>query len=570
MTAPQHPSTAPINTPDQLPTNRWYGGPYSFEPPAQQPLANSMYAAGTNDQISYRPQTINEAAEMNQLTQRIDQVERYQFQEGLTARFNQVSTARQLRNLQTEQAKDIKILEMRITVFGLQAKLIEKENEERTRLIKIEPRTQAEKLESAMKNRSLNRIASGDVSPDLTPVQGCIRAAQMDKLAKLLRSRVYIRGAEYILEAEDAEAWASKLRKDADATESEAESPVTRGRKLAPHQKLAAQHAQVSKAPDTQIEVEVLKTPVPVPETDNVTSIGQGWQPAYIKALPCVPAIELQVIPSHEGMHYFNRSFLLTQLGGTSWSPSFYHVPEPERSLLPDRGYFILEAVHEPLGPITPGAHGSLLTPILRLPEVNNPTTPKPESMQNAPLFVKHDDGYVYYGMYTFLRADRLDIERCDAVVPSHLKDFWAEQLTSTHRPKWVTEALQKHLLPQPTYTGPLPGHADEDQVNAGLSRHMTAMEAWQRDTHVKTAFLRPENILAAFSAPDTGAEMPGIRFWNMGLRCDGWDEGFYDMMVREEGIWKKNGSRDGEGERARKEEMMTMLRSRSKRPKKW
>ena len=106
--------------------------------------------------------------------------------------------------------------------------------------------------------------------------------------------------------------------------------------------------------------------------------------------------------------------------------------------------------------------------------------------------------------------------------------------------------------------------------MNAALSHHMTAMEAWQRDTHVKTAFLRPENILAAFNAPDTGAEMPGIRFWNMGLRCDGWDEGFYDMMVREEGIWKKNGSRDGEGERARKEEMMTMLRPRSKRPKKW
>lgn len=64
-------------------------------------------------------------------------------------------------------------------------------------------------------------------------------------------------------------------------------------------------------------------------------------------ALPHLPAEELQVVPTYEWMHHFDRSLLLTQLGGTSSSPSFYHVPEAERSLLPNRGYKDREAVHE-------------------------------------------------------------------------------------------------------------------------------------------------------------------------------------------------------------------------------
>lgn len=101
---------------------------------------------GTNDQILYHPRMINGAIEMDQLAQRVDKVERHQFKEGLNARFTQVNIARHIRDLPTktlrsERAKDIKILELRITVFSLHAKLTGKENQERTRLIKIEPRT---------------------------------------------------------------------------------------------------------------------------------------------------------------------------------------------------------------------------------------------------------------------------------------------------------------------------------------------------------------------------------------------------------------------------------------------
>ncbi|OBW63618.1 MAG: Uncharacterized protein AUREO_063160 [Aureobasidium pullulans] len=93
--------------------------------------------------------------------------------------------------------------------------------------------------------------------------------------------------------------------------------------------------------------VEVAKAEPSRSDVESVTSIDQAWQPAYIHALPYLPAAELQVVPTYEWMHHFDRSLLLTQLGGTSSSPSFYHVPEAERSLLPNRGYKDREAVHE-------------------------------------------------------------------------------------------------------------------------------------------------------------------------------------------------------------------------------
>ncbi|KAI5202297.1 hypothetical protein E4T39_04751 [Aureobasidium subglaciale] len=294
------------------------------------------------------------------------------------------------------------------------------------------------------------------------------------------------------------------------------------------------------------------------------------WQPAYLNDLAPLSVEELEAIPSTEKMHHFNRSFILNHLGGSRWLPSFYSTPGAEISLLPGRGFYLLEDTTEPLAPLSPGSHGSLLTPVLRLPDADNPDTPNTSTMEDAPLFLKQGDGYVYYGMYTYLRADRLDVERCNLVVPASVKSFWADQLTHPQRPKWVTEALQKHLCPQPTYTGPLPHNADEDKISTALSTHLLAITTWYKDTHLKTSFLRPEHILAAFEASDTGAEMPGIRFWGLGLRCEGWDEKFYGMMVREEGIWEREGRRDGESERGRKRDMLRTLRARSKRPKKW
>ncbi|CAD0108514.1 unnamed protein product [Aureobasidium uvarum] len=284
----------------------------------------------------------------------------------------------------------------------------------------------------------------------------------------------------------------------------------------------------------------------------------QIWQPTYLKELPLLPTDKLEAIPSSQEMHGFDRTFITTHLGGTKWFPSFYTIPESELSLLPGRGYFLLENITEPLAPSTPGSHGGLLTPVLRLPEADDSTGPKPESMQSAPLFLKRGDKYIYYGMYSYLRSDRWDIERC-SIIPTYLKQHWATQLTSPHRPKWVTDLLQHHLLPQPTYSRPT-SSSSEDAVLDAITAHHQALDTWHRDTHLKISFLRPETMLAAFEAPDTGTEMPGIRFWCLGLECEGWDKGFYDMMVREEKVWEKQGRRDGEKEREAHQKMLKML----------
>ena len=52
-------------------------------------------------------------------------------------------------------------------------------------------------------------------------------------------------------------------------------------------------------------------------------------------------------------------------------------------------------------------------------------------------------------------------------------------------------------------------------------------------------------------------------------MRCEGWDKGFYEMMVREEKIWEKEGRRDGEKERERQKEMLRLL-GRKGSPIKW
>jgi hypothetical protein len=292
-------------------------------------------------------------------------------------------------------------------------------------------------------------------------------------------------------------------------------------------------------------------------KNDSLSSLNlttPTWQPTYIKALPLLSPSELDDIPSPQKMHTFSRTFLLNHLGGTKWLPSFYHIPTPELSLLPNRGFYLFEDTAEPLAPSQPGQHGSLVTPILRLPESNNPLTPKPEAMHNAPLFIKKGDRYVYFGMYSHLRSDRLDLERCEALIPDYLKEHWATQLTSPNRPKWVTSALQHHLLAPPSFSPS--SSTSSDAANA----HHQALSSWHRDTTLLTSFLRPSHILTAFAAPETGAQIPGLRFWCLGLKCEGWDKGFYGMMKREEGNWEKEGRRDGEREREDRKEMLRVL----------
>lgn len=770
--------------------------------------------------LSLQPPTAP-IATTHQFETRIHRLEQQQFQEGVNAQFRSIHMSQSFQHLQQQVyhmqqviAYDMPVL--RYQVQALEAKLDRKENDDCTRSIQLERRSQEQRLQSAMENPNLMRIYTSISTPnDATLEQNSLRRAeQMEALAALLRRRVHRGGAAYLLEAEDAEAWATKVREDtkligqpevgnelSKSHDSEAWSkmasppeaiianapqenetthenlddwqitapwntihkdaaspaqsvsakgsdmhvhafkcskppslstsdplcdtidkevavtpqsnsakgseihirtsecpkppslsssavsikiesfasdvssvqvkaiPELQTKKLALHLRYAAQRVQESKEPtlDQETEVttndkiiqtqedtiknDVIQTekvaeaqvpsyrlpphrrfykraapPTPEPDTEftnqeveestasglvvpravsdvfkieapparekaisvknqvsptqeKATSVKDTpstgskqdeststldlntaiWQPSYLKDLPTLPPSELDQIPPSQKMHTFSRTFILNHLGGTRWLPSFYSIPPSELSLLPGRGFYLLEDTTEPLAPTSPGHHGSLITPILRLPESDNLSTPKPESMTNAPLFIKRGDRYVYLGMYTYLRSDRLDLERYNALIPAYLKDYWAAQLTTPKRPKWVTEALKQHLRPPLTYSRPS-SSASEDAITTSLSSHHQALEAWHRDTSLLTSFLRPSNILSAFSAPDTGADIPGLRFWCLGLKCEGWDKEFYDMMCREEKIWEQQGKKDGEREREERKEMLRML----------
>jgi hypothetical protein len=742
--------------------------------PGGLPLSGSIHAMVPHSHMPVIPQPSNgQLATTYQFNNRIDRLEQQQFQDGLNAHYRGAQISQSLQHFQQQlyqmqQAIRYDIPALRLQIQTLEAKLDRKDNDDCTRQIQLAPRSQQQMVKSAMRNPNLMRISTssplhGNASLEQISIY---RAEQMETLAASLRGRVHRGGAAYLLEAEDAEAWAAKIRKegkniqqptdinlflenyrfkpkeakplyvdidayfDAENAKSEAEktreelwqpsasiqdttdkdaaasaqsasakggfhthtsqrsdapnistSAVSikieessdsnassvqagaisepRGRKLAPHQRYAAQQTQASEeltpesedttnnyvtktqevANEAEAQVPSKKIlpphrrvferatipPAPESETPSPTksktettnrevkeSTSSGivvaravsdifkelassvrentfaikavpakksrrhnrrknnskkansispldlttsvWQPTYLKDLPLLSPSKLQDIPSSERMHTFSRTFLLNHLGGTKWLPSFYHIPSPELSLLPGRGFYLFEDTAEPLAPSSPGQHGSLVTPILRLPDSDNAASPKPEAMQNAPLFIKNGERYVYFGMYSHLRSDRLDLERCNTLIPDHLKQHWATQLTHPNRPKWVTSALQHHLLTPPSFSPS--SSTSSDAANA----HHQALSSWHRDTTLLTSFLRPSHILDAFAAPETGAEIPGLRFWCLGLKCEGWDKGFYEMMEREEKVWEKEGRRDEEREREERREMLRVL----------
>jgi hypothetical protein len=765
-----------VQSPDM--TNPYFAMDPFFPGSGGLPLTDSMHAIVPQSYMPGIPQPQGaDLAVTRQFESRVNRLEQQQFQDGVNTHFRGVQTSQSLQHFQQQlyqmqRAIAYDLPALRLQVQALEAKLDRKENDDCTRQIQLQPRSQKQKIQSAMKNANLMRIyIKVSMHHNATLEQNCIyKAEKMEALAASLRGRVHRGGVAYLYEAEDAEAWAAKLRQDAknisqpridnelskshnsedwskvavppdaviannnleaEATpenvqdwqisnspwktaNKEVAAPTQsvsakgsdfhihtsecsyvantstsaasiqiegssksngssvqagaisepRGRKLAPHLRYTHQ-AQAPEVPtqeieesaksnipqteevahETEVQAPLKKTLPPhrrllkrattpsvpkseVPPTvesktenaaremeestasgvvvpravsdifkDLASSVRENtfsikavpakgskknrskknkskkdssvspldlntpvWQPTYIKDLPLLPPSELQEIPSPGKMHIFSRTFLLNHLGGTKWLPSFYHIATPELSLLPKRGFYLFEDTAEPLAPSSPGQHGSLVTPILRLPDSGNPSTPKPEAMHNAPLFIRKGDRYVYFGMYSHLRSDRLDLERCEALIPDYLKEHWATQLTHPNRPKWVTSALQHHLCAPPSFSPS--SSTSSDAANA----HHQALSSWHRDTSIKTSFLRPSHILTAFSSPeastdsDTNASIPGLRFWCLGLKCEGWDKGFYEMMKREEKVWEKEGRRDGEREREERREMLRVL----------
>ncbi|KAH0359987.1 hypothetical protein KCU89_g19311, partial [Aureobasidium melanogenum] len=182
----------------------------------------SMHAVVPHNYMPYNPQPVNaDPAIVHQLQDRINVLEQQQFQDGLHTHFRNLQNSQSLQNLEYRFQHMQKSLSydnssLRLQLSDLQARQNVRDNEDFTRQIQLEPRSQEQKLESAMKNVNLMRIYAGvSLSGNATFEEVSLRGAeQMEALAKTLRSRVNRGGAAYLLEAEDAEAWAAKLRED--------------------------------------------------------------------------------------------------------------------------------------------------------------------------------------------------------------------------------------------------------------------------------------------------------------------------------------------------------------------
>lgn len=250
----------------------------------------------------------------------------------------------------------------------------------------------------------------------------------------------------------------------------------------------------------------------------------ENSKPLFIASLPQLPPDTLSKIPSSPVD--FAPEFLHNILGGDLWSPGFTFVPPPQTSILPNRAYYTVDPVHDPHLPAEPGHHGAKLVPFFNINPEDNLDFGLPDdydSSSEVPLFVLHNISngsgklrkrYIYYGHYAQSRwSDKLDYDRMKQCVPACVLEHWAKELSSSDRPGWVTEALQKHFFPAPDYTGTLPGHledeggsiTEEDFVNRDqkitkdIVRHVEKLRAWKKEANMRTSMIRKDFILAAF-----------------------------------------------------------------------
>ena len=154
----------------------------------------------------------------------------------------------------------------------------------------------------------------------------------------------------------------------------------------------------------------------------------------------------------------FTWEFIKLLLRGEQWSPGYYFIThEP---MLPSKAYWILEAEYEPFLPKEPGKHGAKLTAFFNGTLGSENEAPEEENYIDTPVFIRSpgEKEYRYFGNYSQTRfSDKLD---CDCImdhIPDTVRHYWAEQLAEAGRPQWVTDALIEHFWPKPSYNGPIP-----------------------------------------------------------------------------------------------------------------
>lgn len=277
----------------------------------------------------------------------------------------------------------------------------------------------------------------------------------------------------------------------------------------------------------------------------TITTPASLWQPYAIRNLAPLP----DVIPAHEKT--FTWDFLQSTLQGNMWSPGFFYV-SGQPSMLPAKAYWILEVDNEPFLPASPGKHGAKLTAFFNGTLVGEGMGPTEENYMNTPIFVRERGArdYRYYGQYSQLRySDKVSYDTLMEHVPEKVRAALAEELTESGRPRWVTDALRKAILPRPEYEGQIPTDsacntpetteaassstcvALEHGVRTDLEEYAVQLKEHEKDSRRKVKMLTKENIMEAFEKEDA-AEPPGLRLWWEYLQCIDYDAGFYNMLV--------------------------------------
>jgi hypothetical protein len=227
-------------------------------------------------------------------------------------------------------------------------------------------------------------------------------------------------------------------------------------------------------------------------------------------------------IPAASDMVTFHPQLLDTALGGSDWSPGLRFVISDNTCILKNRTYYLLNPNTEPFLPSHPGEHGAKLTAFFnQSPEELHNLPDDISSYEDVPMFIERQDSsgkvrYAYFGHYSQTRwSDKLDMDTMKARVPEHVKDFWANELTATLRPAWVTEQLKKHFFKKPEYGGRLYPTPDEDtatmtseeevklneEMIKDVSKYVGQLREWEREADMKTAMIKKQFILDAFDA---------------------------------------------------------------------
>jgi hypothetical protein len=268
--------------------------------------------------------------------------------------------------------------------------------------------------------------------------------------------------------------------------------------------------------------------------------------PLAVRQMSIAPKLEFEKNTETFSWELINNTF-----HGKQWSPGFYFISE--QSPLKSQSYWVLESEYEPYLPKAPGQHGAKLTAFFNDTEsTTGDVAPDEINFHDVPVFIRlsGQQDYVYYGNYSQKRfSDKVDYDNLHCKISESVLNYWAQQLSETGKPGWVTEKLINHLWPMPAYCGPIPtdsaaatpvtaastdtGFSEvlEKRVERALRQYAFDLKEWKKETDMKVRHLTTENLLQAFKKADADEE-PGLRlFWEY-LQFERYDQKCYDFLV--------------------------------------